>query len=95
MTMSTDQIMQDERAFDRWMVSVQPGHKAGDDTLALRLLRRCWEASEAAERERWREIVRRVALDGNRYGLEGVRCTCEPSESGGRMTWTMGADHAR
>lgn len=45
----------------------------------------------AAERERWREITRRAAKDGNRYGLEGIAATCEPSEAGGVLTWTMEA----
>ena len=38
--------------FDKWMLTVAPTHKPSDDSVTLRILRRCWEASEAAERDR-------------------------------------------
>ena len=43
----------------------------------------------AAERERWRGIVARVSEDANRYGREGIKAKCEPSETGGMLSWHM------
>ena len=48
-------------------------------------------AAVAAERERWQQIVKRVARDANRYGLEGVHCECEVSDSGALTSWKMHA----
>lgn len=39
--------------FDQWMLTVAPKHKPTDDGVTLRVLRQCWEAARAAERERW------------------------------------------
>lgn len=37
--------------FDEWMLTVAPGHKPSDDSVSLRILRKCWAAAQDAERD--------------------------------------------
>ncbi|HSC06121.1 MAG TPA: hypothetical protein VLD59_04785 [Steroidobacteraceae bacterium] len=41
------------------------------------------------QRETWRAIVRRATADANRYGLEGLKTKCEPSETGQMLSWHL------
>jgi len=56
--------------FDEWMLTVAPKHKPTDDGVTLRILRACWEAAAAAERERIRALVQAVR-DANRDAEDG------------------------
>jgi len=55
--------------FDEWMLTVAPGHKQSDDSVSLRILRKCWSAAMDAERERY-ETALRIAREG--YASEAV-----------------------
>lgn len=43
--------------FDEWMLTIAPAHKPSDDGVTLRILRACWLAAEASERERMQRVV--------------------------------------
>lgn len=42
--------------FDEWMRTHEPKHCDSDDSISLRLLRKCWNAATQAERERCAKV---------------------------------------
>ena len=44
--------------FEDWMRSER---KTIDDSMEFRLLRRCWQAAQSAERKRWRDAINALA----------------------------------
>lgn len=47
------------------------------------------EADKEASNTRWREVVKRVAGDANRFGRDGMKVSCEASETGQMLTWKV------
>ena len=43
----------------------------------------------AAERERWKRVLRRATDDANRYGREGLTVSCTPSDTGAMLSWQV------
>ena len=46
---------------------------------------RCVEA----ERTKWHALAHRVAEQGNKYGLEGLRMNCVVSDGGALVSWNV------
>ena len=57
----SEAALREADAFDDWMLTVTPTHKPSDDSVTLRVLRRCWDDSRALERQRCASLCRRVA----------------------------------
>lgn len=66
--------------FDEWMLTIAPKHKPTDDGVTLRILRDCWRAAQATERER----AARVCDDEARIRTEAGNTHPEDSDSRGR-----------
>ncbi len=61
--------------FDDWMLTVAAGHKPTDDTVTLRILRACWKAARADERERCITAAEDayIAGRGAKGGIDAIR----------------------
>lgn len=67
--------------FDEWMVTHRPGYKPSDDSVQDRVLRSCWEAATAAEREACAKVCEQYADDhsgtsNDRHGEEFAAFNC-------------------